>query len=129
MKGLLPKRHKRQRPAFAVLVAAPHVVDENVEPAMITADAAEKRFDIGVDCVVALDGDAAAAALGYLAGGLVDRARHVIRGLSAPHTAASHIHGGPGGAKFEGDAPPGTAARASDQRDGVVQLCHVIWTA
>ena len=51
-----------------MLVTAPYVVDEHVEPPIFVTDAAEKRFDIRVNCVVAADGNAAAAAVCHFAG-------------------------------------------------------------
>ena len=91
---------------------------------MIVADAAEQRLDVGINRVVASDGDAAAATVRHLPRGLVDRAGHVVRGRPAVDASTGHIHGGSGGAKLERDAASRTAARASDQRDEVVQLCH-----
>ena len=91
---------------------------------MIVADATEQRFDVRVNGMVASDSDAAAAALGHLPGALVDRPRHVIGRRSAADASAGHIDGGPGCAKLESDAASRTAARASDQHDGVVQVCQ-----
>ena len=62
MERLLPERHHRERTTVAVLVPAPHVVDEEVEPPLFVADPVEQRLDVRVDGMVAPDRDAAAAA-------------------------------------------------------------------
>ena len=124
MERLLPERHERKRAAIAVLVTAPHVVDEDIEPPMIRADPAKERLDVRIIGVVAPDGDAATAAVRHVAGGLVDRARHIVRGRCAVDASTAEIHGRAGGAQLEGDAASRAAARSSDQRDDVAQLCH-----
>src|SRR5262245_3083283 len=126
LERLLPKRHDRERTALAVFVAAPHIVDQDVEPSLILPNAVEQRFDLCVDRVVATNGDAAAAAAGDLLGSLVNRARHVVGGRPAADASARHISGSAGGAKLQGNTAARTAACASYQSDDVVEPCHVL---
>jgi hypothetical protein len=93
---------------------------------MIVADAAEQGFDIGVDGVVAPDRDPSAAAVRDLPRGVVDRARHVIRGRPAADASAGHVDRGARSAELERDSSARPAAPAGDQGDDVVQLCHAI---
>jgi hypothetical protein len=57
------------------LVSAPGVVDEQVEPAVLAADAVEESLDLGVVGVIAADGDSDATPPLDLLGGVLDRAR------------------------------------------------------
>src|SRR2546425_2559672 len=110
MKRLFPEWHARERTAFAVLIAAPHVVDEDIQPAGIGTNAMEERLGLAIDGVIAPDGYSMAATVRHQPGGLVDRARHVVRGAFAIDTAAGDVHGCSGGAQLEGDPATGSAA-------------------
>ena len=124
VEGLLPEGYEGKRPALAVLVASPHVVDEEVETPMIVPDAVEERYDVRINGVVALHGDSAAAADRHFVGSLVNRAGHVVRGRSAVDASAGHINRGSGNAELDGDAAAGTPTRTRNQSDDVIHLCH-----
>jgi hypothetical protein len=103
------------------LVAAPRVVDEQVEPAVVVADPLEQRLDLRVVRVVAANGDACAAARGQLLRGVVDRAGTVERGRLAANGAAGDIDDRAFLAEDERDPLSAAAARTGDERDGSVQ--------
>jgi hypothetical protein len=75
---LLPERHAWERPALAVFVATPNVVDQKIEAAMAGANVPEQLLDFVVARVVASDGDSMTAARRKLLCGLVDGARNVV---------------------------------------------------
>src|ERR1051326_5720594 len=75
------------------LVAAPRVVDEHVEPALLAPDPIEQGLDLGVVCVVAANWDPDAAASAQFLGGFVDRPGPAERRRLAPHVAASDVDG------------------------------------
>ena len=125
LERLLPERHHRKRTTFAVFVTSPHVVDEEIEQPLFVADPPEQRLDVGVDGMVAANGDATAAAVRHFPSRLLDRARHVIRRRTAVHASAADVDGGTGGAELERNAASRTPARASDQGHDAVQRCHV----
>src|SRR5205823_8979285 len=76
------------------LIAAPRVVDEQIEAALVAPDPVEERLDLRVVRVVAADSDAGAAAGGQLGGGVVDRPGAAERGRLAADGAAGHVDGG-----------------------------------
>lgn len=113
---LLPERHARQRPVH-VLVPAPHVVDEEIEPAVLVADATEERLDVGVNGVVAAHGDAAPAKLGDLTRRSIDRPGKLVGRRAAVDASSRDVDRGAGDTQFTGDAATGAAAGAGDERN------------
>jgi hypothetical protein len=73
------------------LVAAPRVVDEQVEAAVLVADPLEQRLDLRVVRVVAANRDARTAAGGQLLSGVVDRAGSPERGRPSADGAAGDV--------------------------------------
>src|SRR6266568_4704319 len=57
------------------LIPAPGVVDQQVQPPLLSADAAKYRAHLSIVGVITADRDPCAAAAGDLLGGLLDRAR------------------------------------------------------
>src|SRR5581483_10184232 len=106
---LLPERRAEGLPVV-VLVAAPRVRDDDVEPARLLANAREQRFDLRVVAVVDAHADPAAAALAHRSGGLVNGC------------AAGDVHGRAGIAQCERDSLADAAARAGDERNGASEL-------
>ena len=99
------------------LVAAPGVVDEQVEPPLLSADSVEERLDLRIVGVVTADGDAGAAAHGQLFGGLVDRARTSQRRRLTADAATGDVDDCSARAQHERDALAAAAARSCDERD------------
>src|SRR5207249_4495833 len=99
------------------LVAAPGVVDEQIEPPVVPADALEKRLDLCVVCVVAANGDTDAAAGRQLLGGVVDRAGAPQRRRLAADAATADIHDRAPLAEHERDALAATTACPGDKRN------------
>src|SRR5438270_10558067 len=87
--GLLPEGGGEARPVLA-FVAAPDVVDKQVEATLFPSDAGEQRFDLGVGRVVAADGDSLPTSLRDRRRRLVDRAGEALR-RSAVITAARDV--------------------------------------
>jgi hypothetical protein len=104
------------------LVAAPGVVDEQIEPPLLVADAVEERLDLRVLGVVAADRYADAAAGGQLLGGVVDRAGASKRRRLAADAATADVDRRPLLAENEGDALAAATARAGDERNLPIQL-------
>src|SRR4029453_14788693 len=75
------------------LVAAPGVVDEQIEAAVLRADPLEQRLDLGAVRGVAANGDAHAPAGGQLLSRVVDRAGTVERGRLTANAAAGDVDG------------------------------------
>ena len=94
---------------------------------MIGADPCEQRFDVGVDSVIATDGDPSAPATAHFPRGLVDRPGHVVGGRSAVDASTGHVDGGARRAQFERDRASRPAARAGHQRNGVAELSHLMF--
>ena len=104
-------------------VAAPGVVDEDVEPApLLVADPGHQGLDVGRHHVVAAHRDAVTAGRGHQLGGLLDGLRAADRALGFPGGTAGDVYGRAGRTQLDGHAPPGPAGRPGHQRDGVVQL-------
>ena len=99
------------------LLAAPDVVDEHVEPALLVVDAAHERLDLGGLEVVGRDGDALASGGGDELRRLLDRLRAVVLRAGGARAAAGAVDGGAGLAERDGDAAAGAAGRAGDERD------------
>ena len=107
-------------------LAAPDVVDEHVEPALLLLDALDQRRDLLGHEVVGRDGDAAAAGLGDELGGLLDRLRAVVLRAGGARAAAGAVDGGAGLAERDGDPAPGAAGRAGDEGDLAIQGGHAV---
>ena len=121
---LLPEGHQRQRLALAVLVAAPHVVDQQIEPTMVRPDLREHGVHLGIHRVVAADRDPPSAPRRHLACSVVNRARHVVGGRTTGNASPGHVDGGTSGAELGRNAATGAAARARDQCNLVVEWFH-----
>jgi hypothetical protein len=130
---VLPER--RIEHAVEGLVAAPGVVHQHVEAAVLAAHALEQRLHVVVARVVAAQRDAAAAEPRDLVGGVVDRAGHrrharhrqdlrVAGGRLRARAAAGDVHDRAGGAKLLRDAAAGTAAGPGDDGDAAGQLAR-----
>ena len=102
------------------LVAAPRVVDEQVEPAVVSLDPLEEPLYLSVLRVVASDRDPGAAALRHLVGGVVDGAGPVEGRRLAADAPPSDVDGGALLAKHERDPLPATAASPGDERDAIL---------
>ena len=98
------------------IFAAPDVVDEDVEPAMVAADPFDQRLHLLGLQMVGRDRDAMAAQRRHQLGGLLDRLRALVLGKAVARRAAGDIDGGAGGAELGGDAAAGSARGASDKR-------------
>src|SRR5690606_34472867 len=112
---------------FEQRLAAPDVVDQNVEAALFGADARDEgAYFIGHE-VIGRDGDALAAERGHEFGALFDRLRALVFGGSLPRRPSGDIDGGAGRAEFRRDAAPGAARRPRDQGDLAVEILrHVV---
>src|SRR4051794_29274054 len=105
------------------LVAAPAVVDQQVEPAVVVAgDAVDGGAGLVVIGMIALDGDGAPAGGGHGIGGLADRARQPV--AAAAGRAAGHVDGRAGLAQTHRDPLADAAAGAGDQADSSVHALH-----
>jgi hypothetical protein len=96
----------------ANLVTAPGVVDEDVEPSLLSADAREQSFHLSVIEVVAADRHADSAARADLVSGLFDHAGPVERRRFPANAAAGDVHGRALLAEDDCNSPAAAAARA-----------------
>ena len=104
------------------VVAAPHAVDEQVEPAVLLGrDARGERADLRGIGVVGGGEDRRAAGVGDERGGLLERLGAVHRRAPAARAAAGDVDGGAGGAELDGDGAAAAARGAGDDRDMVVK--------
>ena len=111
---------------FEEVLAAPDVVDEDVEAALLVRDAVDEGADLcGVE-VVGGYGDALAAGLGDEVGGVLDGLGAVVLGAPGTGGAAGDVDRGAGRAEFHRDPPARATRRPGDQRDLALQRCgHV----
>ncbi len=108
------------------VLAAPDVVDQDVEAALLGVDPVDERLHLRRVQMVGGHGDAPAARLGDQVGGVLDRLGPVVLGAAGAGGAAGDVHRGARRAEFHGDAPSGSPGRPGHQRDLVPQrLCHV----
>ncbi len=106
-------------------VAAPDVVDQDVEAALLVAHPLEERAHLVLPRVVHPGVDAVAAVRG-------DELRRLFDGLGpvlaarrpAAYAPAGAVDRGPGFPQHAGDAAPGAAGGAGDHRDLAVQCAH-----
>jgi hypothetical protein len=99
------------------LLAAPDVVDEQVEAAVLGLDAAHERLDLRRHEVVDVDGDALATRVGHELGGLLDRLRAVVLRAPLARRAPRAVDRRVGLAERDGRAAAGAAGGARDERD------------
>src|SRR5690606_3368024 len=104
------------------VLAAPDVVDEDVEPALFVVDALDQRAHLRGIEVVGGHRDAGAAGLGDEVGGVLDGLGAVVLGAAGAGGAAGHVDGRAGGAQFHGDAASGAPGRPCHQCDPVLEL-------
>jgi hypothetical protein len=109
---------------FSERVAAPDVVDENIETLVAAPNRCGKAFHFGWNCVVDSNGDAAAAGgcdeLGSFFNGFGADGRGWIfssASRSFSRTAAGAVNGGACFAQCDGDASSGAAGGSCDERD------------
>src|SRR4029453_18253260 len=102
------------------LVAAPGVVDEQIETALLGADPPEQRLDLGVVRMVTANGDAGTAAGGELLGRVVDRAGTVERGRLTANAAAGDVDGRALLPEDERDPLAAAATRTGHERHAAV---------
>ncbi len=100
-----------------MLVAAPHVVDQNIQPVSRRADALINRFHLPVVPVIASDGDAFSPQPRDLIRRLVDRPGKGYGGPAFFHRPSRDVDRRARFAQAEGDAFPNSAARSGYQRD------------
>src|SRR5215831_13580979 len=99
------------------LVAAPHVVDENVESTGFGSDPVHERADLYRLGVIGLNRNAFPAARGDQLGGLLDRLGPTRSRGFAAYAPAAAVDRGTGLAQRDGDAAAGAARRAGDEGD------------
>src|SRR4051794_988308 len=121
IEGLLPERNAWQRTALTVLIAAPHVVDQHVEPSLLRANLLEQGLNVAIDGVIAPHRDAAATSCRDLPGTIIHGARHVVCGEAAADTATGDVDRGSRLAELEGNASSRAAAGAGDEDDCVLE--------
>ena len=95
-------------------VAAPDVVDQDIEPTRVRADAGKELLDLRLDRVVGADGNAPATLRRDQLGRLLQRLRPSRGGGPAPHAATGAVYGGTRSAQHAGDTPAGTARRTGN---------------
>ncbi len=119
VRALFPKGGIELLPAGVVaLVAAPDVVDEDIEAVLRNGDGFAERSHLFIVSVVAGDGDAAPAARAGLFGRLVDaRAGQERVGQLAAAAAAGDVYRRVGSGQFDRDAPACAPAGAGYQGD------------
>ena len=110
---VLPER----RVELEQLLAAPDVVDEQVEPAVVGVDPLDERGDLRRVEVVDRDGDPLAAGRGDQLRGLLDRLRAVVPPSAARGCCGRCSRRCARLAERDRDAAPGAAGRAGDERD------------
>ncbi len=107
-------------------LAAPDVVDQDVQPAVGVVDALHQRPNgVRVE-VVARHRDAGPARCRDQLGGLLDRLRPSVLGRSFTGRAAGAVHRRAGGAELDGDAAARAARRPGHERDPAGQVHGVV---
>ena len=109
---VLPHR----RVPLGQLLAAPDVVDQHVQAALLGVDALHERLDLGRIEVVDRDGDPLAAGGADELGGLLDRLRPVVLRPPLAGAAAGAVDGRAGLAQRDRGAAAGAARRARHER-------------
>ncbi len=103
------------------VLAAPDVVDEDVEAVLFPGDPVHERPDLRGVQVVGGVGDAVPAGLGDQPRGLLDGLGPVVLRAAGAGGAPGDVDGGAGRAEFDGDAAPGSPRRPGDQCDPAFQ--------
>ena len=108
-------------------IAAPDVVDQDVEAAGIRADAREERCNLFLDRVVRLYRDPAAPLGGDPFRGFLDRLGSSGRGGLSPDTASRAVDAGPRGPEHPCDPASGATGGAGHQSYLVPEgpVCHL----
>jgi hypothetical protein len=100
---------------------SPHVVHEEIEPAVVRTNACEERLDVRIDRVIAADRDPAAAARGHFRRGAIDGAWNVVGGGSRTNASTGDIDDRAGRSELQRDATTGAAACTRDESHRRVQ--------
>ncbi|MGX1365474.1 hypothetical protein RKD19_000833 [Streptomyces canus] len=99
------------------VLAAPDVVDEDVEAVLLVADAVDERADLGRVQVVGGYGDAVAAGRGDEVDGVLDGLGAVVVGAAGAGAASGDVDGGARRPQFHGDPAARSPGGSGDQRD------------
>ena len=102
---------------FLEILAAPEVVDEDVETTLLGADAIDQLRDLVSDEMIDPNGDAVAAGCRNELGRLLDGFRPGIFGLLVTRRPTGHIDRCACRTQLDRDAPTRAARRACDQGD------------
>jgi len=103
-------------------IATPHVVHQNVELPLLTANAREEPRDLLLDSVIDAHGDALSALRRHQCGRFIDSLGPLLTtGQLAAHAPPSAVDRGAGLAKHHGDATPDTAGGARHHGDSSLQ--------
>ena len=124
LQRLLPER-RGEGGAVVCVVAAPRVVDEHVEAAVVGGDARDERARPAPRSVWShTTRDPGAAARGHRVGGVLDGARQVLGARARARRAPGDVDGGAALAEDGGDGSAGAAAGAGDEGDAVGEVGH-----
>jgi len=94
-----------------VLVAAPYVVDKDVEASVVGGDSREQGAHLSIVAVIAADGNAMATTLVHLLDGLVDGSRQTSHATPLTDCATCDVNCSAGLGQPEGHALADTPAR------------------
>ena len=111
---------------FGERVAAPHVIDQNVESLVAAFDSGDELFHIGWFRVIHAYRNAAPACCGDEFGGFFDGFRAPGSGAACAGTAPGAVNGGTGFAKRDGNPASGAARGSGNQRDAAAQIWWAI---
>src|SRR5690606_33117234 len=98
-------------------LAAPDVIDEDVEPPVLAVDALDQRADLLAFEVIDLDRDPGTARGVDELRGLLDRLWPVVLTAALPRRASRRVDRRAGLAQRDRDAAPTAARRSRDERD------------
>ena len=105
------------RAVVEVLVAAPDVVHQDIQPSLLGPDAVKQRPHLVVVGVVTGHGDPLAARLRDGCSDLAQRAAHPAGARTRLHGAPSYVNCGAGFAQAEGNPLADSTRGAGDQGD------------
>jgi hypothetical protein len=114
--GLLMERGA-EFPVIVMLITAPGVVHKHIESSLLVLHAFEQRFYIGINRMIAADGNACAASRPYDLGGLFDCAGQILSSRSTSYAAARDVNGRACGTERGRDSASGAAAGARNHGD------------
>jgi hypothetical protein len=109
---------------FEQVLAAPDVVDEDIEPPAFGLDARDECRDLGGNEVIRAHRDAFAARGRDELRRLLNRLRPVDLGFLRTRAAPGHVNRGAGGTQFHCDAASRAARAAGDERDFPCEPFH-----